>query len=63
MIVGNSLKVLEAKDQDVQGGTQVEQGNFPAWKSLMKLHIFGVGDTAWTSIENGYIEVIGTLTS
>ena len=29
----------------------------------MKLHIIGFGDTTWTSIENGYTEVTGILTT
>ena len=42
---------------------KVNKRNFPAWKSLMKLHIFGIGDTTWSSVENSYVDPIGTLTA
>ena len=27
----------------------------------MKLHIYGIEDTTWSSVENGYVDPIGTL--
>ena len=42
---------------------KLNKENFPAWKSLMKLHISGIGDTTWSSVENGYVDPTGTLTS
>ena len=29
----------------------------------MKLHIIGIGDTIWTSVEHSYVDPTGTLTS
>ncbi len=42
---------------------KLNKENFPTWKSLMKLHIFGVGDTTWNSVENAYFDPTGTLTA
>ena len=41
---------------------KLNKEKFPAWQSLMKLHIFGIGDTAWNSVENAYVDPTRTLT-
>ena len=42
---------------------KLNKENFPAWQSLMKLHISGIGDTTWSSVENGYVDPTETLTA
>ena len=42
---------------------KLNKEKFPAWKSLMKLHISGIGDTTWSSVENGYVDPTRTLTT
>ena len=43
--------------------TKLNKENFPAWKSLMKLHIFGIRDIAWNSVEKAYVDPTRTLTA
>ena len=40
---------------------KLNRENFPAWQMLMKLHIIGIGDTAWTSVETSYTTPTKTL--
>ena len=42
---------------------KLNKENFPTWKSLMKLHILGIGDTTLNSVENSYVDPTRTLTS
>ena len=42
---------------------KLNKEKFPAWQSLIKIHIFGLGDTAWSSVENAYVDLAGTLTA
>ena len=42
---------------------KLNKEDFPAWKSLMKLHISRLGDTSWTSVKNRYTTITGIPTS
>ena len=35
--------------------------NFPTWQNLMKLHLARLGDTALTSMENGFTMITDAL--
>ena len=42
---------------------KLNKENFPAWKSLMKLHLAGIGDSAKYYIEHDHATPIGPLTT
>ena len=42
---------------------KLNKENFPTWKSLMKLHISRIGDTAWNNVEHAYVDPTGNLTA
>lgn len=44
-------------------GPKLNKENFPTWKSLMKLHIISIANSAWPTVENGYLAPTITLTS
>ena len=41
---------------------KLNRDNFPAWKSLMKLHLGGLGDHAQSCITVEHVDPEGTLT-
>ena len=41
---------------------KLNKKNFPTWKIFMKLYISRIGDTAWSSVEHPYVDLVGTLT-
>ena len=42
---------------------KLNRDNFPTWKSLMKLHLGGLGDHAKTTITVEHVNPIGVLTT
>ena len=42
---------------------KLNRDNFPAWKSLMKLHLGGLGDHVQTTISMEHVDPTGALTS
>ena len=40
---------------------KLNKEDFPTWKNLMKLHISGIGDIAWSTIGNAYVDLARTL--
>lgn len=42
---------------------KLNKENFPAWQSLMKLHLAGIGDSAKYYIENDYVSPVAPLTA
>ena len=41
---------------------KLNKEKFPAWKSLMKLHLGGLGDYAQSTITTKHVDPIGALT-
>ena len=42
---------------------KLKKENFPTWKSLMKLHLGGLGDYVQAMTTTKYVEVVGALTT
>lgn len=42
---------------------KLNKENFPAWQSLMKLHLANIGDSAKYYIENSYVSLVAPLTA
>ena len=42
---------------------KLNKENFPTWKSLMKLHLGGLGDFAMSTMTTKFVEVTGVVTS
>ena len=64
MLVEDSFEELKLKIKMYKKEVpKLNKENFPAWQSLMKLHISRIGDTAWSSVEHPYVDQIGTLTT
>ena len=42
---------------------KLNKEKFPAWQILMKLHIFGIGDTTWSRVEHPNVDPVRTLIS
>ena len=62
MLVEDSFEELKLKIKMYKKEVpKLNKENFPTWQSLMNLHIARIGDTTWTSIENRYIVLTGTL--
>lgn len=52
------MKVLEAKDHDVQkGGTKLNKENFYALQMWMRIHIYGIGDVLLEFLDNAYVNI------
>ena len=42
---------------------KLNRDNFPAWKSLMKLHLGGIGDQAQSTITTKHVDPTGVPTT
>ena len=42
---------------------KLNRDNFPTWKSLMKLHLGGLGDHAQSTITTKHVDPVGALTA
>ena len=42
---------------------KVDKDNFPAWKSLMRMHLGGIGDHAQSSISVEHVDPTGVPTA
>ena len=60
-----SLKVLEAQRSKMfkREVPKINRDNFPAWKSLMRLHLGGIGDHAQSSMKLEHVDTVGVPTA